>query len=231
MSSINLNSASVWLFIAVAVALACVFGASLYWASATQGSRTPRGQRLWLVLAAPLLVAVLYVIRGQPGAIAPPPPEARFDMAQMKAAIEKLASRLKDHPEDLDGWLMLARSYAVLGRPAEASDAFEHAQARAMQNPGMLAIWIEMRWRMNNGKFDTRAQELLERATALAPDNPDVLLLRALAANERGDKAGATALVETLRARSPPGGPERAELDAIIEKLLPSDVSAQPGSR
>jgi cytochrome c-type biogenesis protein CcmH len=38
----------------------------------------------------------------------------------LNAAVERLAARLKDHPEDVDGWIMLARSYAALGRTADA---------------------------------------------------------------------------------------------------------------
>jgi cytochrome c-type biogenesis protein CcmH/NrfG len=166
-----------------------------------------------------------------PATAAPADQAAAAGAPDPKVMVQRLADRLKEHPEDIDGWLRLARSYAVLGRYAEASDAFEHAQTRALQDPGMLAIWIEMRWRMGDGQFDARAQELLQHAASLAPGNPDLLLLRALAAHHRGDKAGAAALLETLRAPFPPGSPARAELDASIEKLMPSGAPAPAGSR
>jgi cytochrome c-type biogenesis protein CcmH len=215
MSGINLSSVSVWIFIAVAVALACAFAASLYWASASQGSHAPRGQRLWLALAAPLLVAALYVWRGEPGVIDPPAPEA-----QMNAAIEKLASRLKDHPENLDGWLMLARSYTALGRYAEAADAYEHAQERVMQDADLLVTWIQLRLMVGHRKFDDRTQKLLDRATELAPDNSNVLLLRALAAYGRGDKAASDALVSQLHERLPPGSEERQDVDQVLNSWM-----------
>jgi cytochrome c-type biogenesis protein CcmH len=220
MSGINLNSVSVWVFIAVAVALACALGASLYWASAGKAGNAPRGQRLWLALAAPLLVAALYVLRGEPGAIAPPSHETRLDMAQMKAAMEKLASRLKEHPEDLDGWLMLARSYTVIGRYAEAADAYEHAQARVMENGDLLVNWIELRLMLNNRKFDARTQELLERAAQVAPDSSDVLLLRALAAHDRGDTAASDALISQLHERFAPGSKERQDIDKALDSWM-----------
>jgi cytochrome c-type biogenesis protein CcmH len=160
-----------------------------------------------------------------PAPPAPPAGAAASDAPDPKAMVQRLADRLKDHPEDLDGWLMLARSYAVLGRYAEANDAFEHAQTRAMQDANALAIWVEMRFRMNDRKFDARTQELLGRAVALAPDDPDVLLLGALSAFGRGDKAGGDALVDKLHARFPAGTPERKTLDAALAHMMPPGVA------
>jgi cytochrome c-type biogenesis protein CcmH len=132
-----------------------------------------------------------------------------------------LADHLKDHPEDLDGWLMLARSYAVLGRYADADAAYQHAQSKVMQDSAQLVTWIEMRLRLNGMKFDARSNELLDRAATLTPDDPDVLLLRALAAFGRGDQAGGDALVGKLHARFPPGTPEGQNLDAALQQMMP----------
>lgn len=47
----------------------------------------------------------------------------------MEAVTERLASRLQQQPDDVDGWAMLARSYSVLGRPADAVQAWQRALA------------------------------------------------------------------------------------------------------
>jgi cytochrome c-type biogenesis protein CcmH len=148
-------------------------------------------------------------------------------MPDPKMMVQRLADRLKEHPEDMDGWLRLARSYAVLGRHADANDAYEHAQARAMQDIEALTIWIEMRWRMS-GQFDARSQQLLDQAIKLAPDDANVMLLHALSAYSRGDKAGANALIEQLRQRHPAGDAERASLDAAIAQWMPDSVQGRP---
>jgi cytochrome c-type biogenesis protein CcmH len=152
-----------------------------------------------------------------PASGATPPPD-------INAMVQRLADRLKDHPEDTNGWLMLARSYAELGRYAEADAAYERARDKALQDSAQLAIWVEMRLRMNGMKFDARAQELLDRAAQLSPGNPDILLLRALSAYGRGDKPGGDALVAKLREQFPPGTPERASLDAALRQLMPADA-------
>ena len=48
---------------------------------------------------------------------------------QIEGMLGGLEAKLKAHPEDADSWLMLARSNAVLGRPAEAIPAFRKVLA------------------------------------------------------------------------------------------------------
>jgi cytochrome c-type biogenesis protein CcmH len=229
-----MNSSSLWIFVALAVLLAAAFGASLYGAS-RRGSRdgvaAPRGQSLTLMLAAPIAVAALYVALGQPAALSSSAGHPATDGTppDPNVMVQSLAARLKEHPEDMDGWIMLARSYAVLDRYAEAADAYEHAQTRVMQDGGLLANWIELRVILNGRKFDARSLELLERATALAPDNADVLLLRALVALERGDQTAAAPLINKLHQQYPPGSPDRESLDAMLANW--PGQSTQPPAR
>ena len=43
--------------------------------------------------------------------------------------VERLAGRLKDNPDDAEGWRMLARSYEVLGETDKAKEARAKAEA------------------------------------------------------------------------------------------------------
>ena len=53
-------------------------------------------------------------------------PEER--QAMIEGMVEGLAIRMEANPDDLDGWLRLARAYAVLGRRDEAVSALERAE-------------------------------------------------------------------------------------------------------
>jgi len=224
-----MNGSGVWIFAALAVALVGAFSVSLYWAGGRGKNGAPRGQSLWLALTVPLAVAALYAARGEPSALNPlPAHRAAGGMPDVNAMVQRLADRLKEHPEDLDGWLMLARSYTALGRYAEAAAAYEHAQARVMQDSGLLVDWIELRLALSNRQFDARTNELLDRAATLAPDDPDVLLLRAFAAFDRGDKASTDALVGKLHERFPPGTPDRQSLDAALGKWMSRKNTPMP---
>lgn len=48
--------------------------------------------------------------------------------AMIEGMVQRLADRLKQNPDDLDGWLRLGKAYAVLGRKGDAIGAFEQAR-------------------------------------------------------------------------------------------------------
>lgn len=51
--------------------------------------------------------------------------------AMIGAMVERLAERLRSEPEDIDGWIRLARSYRVLGNEAGAEAALRSAREHA----------------------------------------------------------------------------------------------------
>jgi cytochrome c-type biogenesis protein CcmH len=55
------------------------------------------------------------------------------------AMVEALALRLRDHPNDADGWQRLVRSYAVLGDTEKAKTAYADARKALATNAAALA--------------------------------------------------------------------------------------------
>lgn len=68
---------------------------------------------------------------GDVAAAAALPEDQQLDM--IRSMVARLDSRLSEEPGDIDGWLRLARSRAVLGEPEEAVAALERALTA---NPG-----------------------------------------------------------------------------------------------
>jgi cytochrome c-type biogenesis protein CcmH len=62
---------------------------------------------------------------------------------EISVMTEKLATRLKNKPDDAQGWAMLARSYGVLGKHPEALVAYEKALALLPKDPVLLADYAE----------------------------------------------------------------------------------------
>ncbi|PXW93380.1 tetratricopeptide repeat protein [Sphaerotilus hippei] len=207
-----------WLlpFLVTAAGLAAAFSASLVWAAGR--APVPRWRTALLWAGAPLALVTLYATLGHPralDALERQPGQAE----QVEAMVTRLAERLRQNPVDPDGWLMLARSYKVMGRHEEAAQAYEQAGDRAMADADLLADWIEARVLARDQHFDERSRTLLARAMSLAPAHPGVLMMRGLAALDRGDRAAARDSFVQLRALFPEGSPDRAALDDALARL------------
>lgn len=81
--------------------------------------------------APPALAGIPGPTQEQLAAASSIPPSQQQDMAE--AMVARLATRLESNPQNVDGWIMLMRSYRQLGRDEQARSAY----ARAVQaNPG-----------------------------------------------------------------------------------------------
>ena len=70
---------------------------------------------------------------GDVAAAAEMTPEER--MAFIRSMVERLAGRLAEQPDDLDGWLRLTRAYGVLGERDKAGAALDQAARLAADLP------------------------------------------------------------------------------------------------
>ena len=179
---------------------------------------SPAAQRwFWgLVIAVPLLTVMLYAGLGHP--VAANPANHSHELLP-QTMVDRLAQRLREQPDQPEGWLMLGRSYQVLGRYAEAAMAYEQAEPLALQDVDTLTDWIESRMQAAQGRFDARSLDLLRRAQALQAEYPAVLLLGGLAALDRGDSADAGRKLKQLQAITPEASPDREALDQALDRL------------
>jgi cytochrome c-type biogenesis protein CcmH len=53
----------------------------------------------------------------------------------IRSMVSRLAGRLEDEPEDLDGWMRLANAYTVLQEQDRAIEAYRKAEALLEQQP------------------------------------------------------------------------------------------------
>lgn len=53
----------------------------------------------------------------------------------VRSMVERLAERLQDEPDDLDGWVRLGKAYRVLGEPDKAREAYAAAERLAESLP------------------------------------------------------------------------------------------------
>lgn len=160
-----------------------------------------------IALSLPLAAALIYRAVGNPLAFADPSARqvARgagdkhaMDRDQIVAMVERLAGRMKDSPQDIDGWIMLARSYATLGRYDESARAYELAVALQPTDPGLLADRADILAMARGRKLAGEPYDLVKRALAIDPRHLKALSLAASAEFEAGNKKGAIAYWERM---------------------------------
>jgi cytochrome c-type biogenesis protein CcmH len=181
--------------------------------------------------AVPLLGFTVYVLVGSPAAIErgeAPHPSA----AQVEAMVERLAARLRENPEDAEGWRLLGRSNAVLGRYAEAADAYAKAAARAPRDAQLLADLADVLAMARGQTLQGEPEKLVLRALELEPNNLKALALAGTAAYERRDFAAAAALWERMLPHVAPGSEDaRSIRDNIAEaRSLAQQKPAAPAA-
>ena len=138
--------------------------------------------------------------------------------AEFSAAVDKLAEQLKKQPDNLEGWIMLARSYARLGRHAEALPAFEKAVALKGDDPRLLSDLADTLALQNGRDLAGRPTELVLRALKIDPNNGKALALAGTAAFSANDYAGAVRHWEHLAKISPAESDYMQQLqDSIVE--------------
>lgn len=108
------------------------------------------------------------------------------DHAEIKAMVDGLAARLKDNPDDMEGWIMLGRSYIIMERFDEASAVYAQLVQMAPDNPRFLSDYADMLAMANNGRLQGEPAELIRKALDIDPNYPKALALAGTLEFERG---------------------------------------------
>jgi cytochrome c-type biogenesis protein CcmH len=166
--------------------------------AAASSSPTGRGSAraaIAIAVAVPALTLAMYLQIGEPDGLDPAAVSGdvghAVDGAQIVAMVDRLAARLAGNPDDAPGWAMLGRSLAVLGRFAEAGDAYAKALARGGDDPQLLADYADMLGVARGRRLTGEPESLIARALAIDPDHPKALALAGTAAFDRQDYDGA----------------------------------------
>ena len=194
-------------------------------ADADDSGALVRPSRRLLATLCGVVVAVAvagYAWKGSPGLQPDPVATSRAggDEAtgrqQLESVAAQLAQRVKQMPDDADGWSMLGRSYGILGRTDEALAAYEKALSLRGDDAGTLAAYAGALAAKNGGHATPQSDAALARALAAEPTHPKALWLAGLIAYQRGDHATAIRHWETLAQALPPDSPESAGLQASL---------------
>ena len=151
--------------------------------------------QLALIVSVPVLAIGIYAYLGQPDLIN----EAKKQTAaghtssdgdtQLRSVedmVKKLAARLKEQPNNAEGWFLLARSYMSLNRYKEAVDALKKTNQLVPDNPAVMLRYADALTTLRGGQISGKPFELIKRAVELSPDNQTGLWLLGMGYEEQG---------------------------------------------
>lgn len=192
----------------------------------------------------------LYMVLGLPQGADParlvaraaPPaaqPESAEEDQEMAVLVGRLRQRLEQTPNDVNGWLLLARTQMSRGVYAEAVDAYNRAVALNPGDADLHASRGEAMLFANDGNMTPAAQAAFLAALERDPGHPGAKYYLAHGKLQAGDARGAFQDWLTLARGAPPDAPwlplvrERLaelapQMGADLAKLLPPARPALP---
>lgn len=177
---------------------------------------------LLIAIALPLIAAGVYwqlgthqlaTLAAVESPASDPASNAQHTMNEMVAG---LAARLETQPDDVEGWVMLGRSYLAMRQPGQAVTAFDRAHRLVGDEPRLLVDYAEALAMANDNDLEGEPLQLITRALAIDPNNQKALWFEGLAARNRGDGAGAVQSWRRLTQLLPPGSEELQRLQQFI---------------
>ncbi len=139
-----------------------------------------QGAAIAVVIAIPVVAFLLYFTLSDwpwdEQARAPQTAGAHAGGGSLKQVAEQLEQRLARGQGDLEGWMMLGRTYVVMGDYQQALKAYTQAYTLTSgQNVDAMLGYAEARVLVDEADFEGEAGQIFERALAMAPDNGKAL--------------------------------------------------------
>ncbi|MBL0140825.1 MAG: c-type cytochrome biogenesis protein CcmI [Betaproteobacteria bacterium] len=153
---------------------------------------------------------------------------------QIEEMVAALEQKMKEQPDDVQGWMLLARSFAATGKTEKALAAYAHLAKIAPQEASVLADYADALGASRGRNLAGEPTELVMRALQVDPRHPKALALAASAKLNSGDFAESLAYWERLYAVVPPGSEDAAEVRNVIEDVRSRAAAAgkpQPPSK
>jgi cytochrome c-type biogenesis protein CcmH len=197
--------------------------------------RSGRGAAMLVGVVVPACALAIYLFIGNPGVVDPRADPHAASAAQIEAVVERLAARLRENPEDADGWKMLGRSYVVLGRFAQAVDAYAKAAVRAPRDAQLLADFADALAMTRGQSLQGEPEQLVWRALEIDPQNLKALALAGTVAFDRKEFKAAADYWQRMLPLVPPDSEDARTVRENVEEARKlagaGPVAKHPGLR
>lgn len=96
---------------------------------------------------------------------------------EFSSVLENLIARLNDNPDDIEGWIMLGRTYTIMGQFDEATKTYAKLVELVPDNPQILSDYADVLAMSNQGVLAGEPAELIQQALSIDPEYPKALAL------------------------------------------------------
>ncbi len=141
--------------------------------------RSGRWASVLLALLLPAAALLIYDEFGSQNVFSPGKPVVAEDDSghSLDVMIDRLAKRLQDNPDDIEGWVMLATSYIGTNQFSKAARAYKQALQQTGDDPQLLTEYADALAMANGGEFTDEIGKLLQTSLQLQPENVKTLWL------------------------------------------------------
>lgn len=193
-------------------------------------------QSKWLassaIVLSVVLAAFIYGINGNPAAInlekTPRKSEHRLTRDEIQLSVEKLGSQLRDAPNDLDAWVLLARSQLSLGDVSAAASAYDAAVSLAPRRADLLADYADVLALKQGKRFDGEPDAIIARALREDPRHLKALALAGTSALAKRNYVAAIEHWQRALGVVPPDSPQAGSLRTNIEQAESVRAASTP---
>jgi cytochrome c-type biogenesis protein CcmH len=134
----------------------------------------------------------------------------------LETLVQGLADRLEQNPDNLDGWLMLGRTYFAIKQPAKALEAMERAYRLAPKQANVIIAYAEALAANNGNSLSGQPAELIRIALDLEPNSASARWLDGMLAYQQERFADAAATWKGILAEIDPAGQEGQQIRQMI---------------
>jgi cytochrome c-type biogenesis protein CcmH len=178
---------------------------------------------LAVALAIPVCAVGVYWLVGTPEALNAELASAesgshQLTPEQIEAMVGGLVARLKQNPDNAEGWATLARTYSTLGKYTEATAAYAESIRRLPKDAQLLADYADALGMAQGRRLQGEPEKLIARALAADPNNVKALALAGTVAFDKKDYATAATHWERILQVAPPDSRIAQQLRASVDE-------------